>query len=82
MGHTGRNKPDGMSASYTCSSSLITMQFWRWLAVEVAGLGIDIGVFATATMFVWSLHMPVSKRLMVSMVFLARLLYLSFFFSH
>ena len=50
------------------------MQYWRWLAVEVAGLVIDIGVSATASILVWGLHMPMVKRLMVSLVFVTRLM--------
>lgn len=49
-------------------------QYWRWMGVEIAGLLIDLCLCVTSSVLVWSLHMPVTKRLSVSTVFLVRLL--------
>ncbi|KAM3545562.1 hypothetical protein ARSEF1564_001556 [Beauveria bassiana] len=50
--------------------------FWRWLAIEIGGLVVEIALWALVIRLVWSLQMQLSKRSLIVAVFGFRLLLL------
>lgn len=51
--------------------------FWRWLAIEIGGLIVEVALWALVIRLVWSLQMQLSKRSLIVAVFGFRLLYVT-----
>ena len=53
------------------------LQFVRWTAIEVTGCVLDLGAVVFAVYLVWSLQMPLKKRMSVTAIFATRLMFVS-----
>lgn len=54
--------------------SLTAIKFVRWIGVEASGLVVELACWVFAVTLVWTLNMPLHRRLKLILIFAMRLL--------